>query len=33
MVGLTVVNYGFPILHALATPGTAVPAISIGARQ
>ena len=26
MVGLTIVNYGFPIAHLLATPGTAVPA-------
>ena len=32
MVGLTIVNYGFPIVHLLATPGTAVPAINIGAR-
>ena len=28
MVGLTIVNYGFPIAHLLATPGTAVPAIT-----
>ena len=27
MIGLTVVNYGFPIAHLLATPGTAVPAV------
>jgi cytochrome c oxidase subunit I len=33
MVGLTVANYGFPIVHLLATPGTAVPAISVGVRQ
>jgi cytochrome c oxidase subunit 1 len=33
MVGLTIVNYGFPIVHLLATPGTAVPAIDVGARQ
>jgi cytochrome c oxidase subunit 1 len=31
MVALTVVNYGFPILHLLATPETSVPAIRIGA--
>ena len=30
MVGLTIVNYGFPIVHLLATPGTAVPAILAG---
>jgi cytochrome c oxidase subunit 1 len=29
MVALTVVNYGFPIAHAIATPGTAVPAIRV----
>jgi cytochrome c oxidase subunit 1 len=32
MVGLTIVNYGFPIAHLLATQGTAVPAINVGAR-
>jgi cytochrome c oxidase subunit 1 len=31
MVGLTVVNYGFPIVHLLATPGTAVPAVKVAA--
>ncbi len=31
MVALTVVNYGFPLLHLLATSGTSVPAIRIGA--
>jgi cytochrome c oxidase subunit I len=31
MVGLTVVNYGFPIAHLLAAPGTAVPAVTVGA--
>ena len=31
MVGLTIVNYGFPIAHLLATPGTAVPAVRVGA--
>jgi cytochrome c oxidase subunit I len=30
MVALTIVNYGFPIAHALATPETAVPAVRIG---
>jgi cytochrome c oxidase subunit 1 len=29
MVALTVVNYGFPIVHAMVTPGTAVPAIRV----
>jgi cytochrome c oxidase subunit 1 len=33
MVALTVVNYGFPIAHLLATPDTAVPAVRIGERQ
>jgi cytochrome c oxidase subunit I len=33
MVALTIVNYGFPIAHALATQGSAVPAVKIGARQ
>ncbi|HKD74720.1 MAG TPA: cbb3-type cytochrome c oxidase subunit I, partial [Ktedonobacterales bacterium] len=33
MIGLTIVNYGFPIVHLLATPGTAVPAILVGAAQ
>ena len=33
MVGLTIVNYGFPIAHLLVTPGTTVPAINVGARQ
>ena len=32
MVGLTVVNYGFPIAHLLATAGMAVPAINVGVR-
>ena len=32
MVALTLVNYGFPIAHLLATPGTAVPAIVVGAQ-
>jgi cytochrome c oxidase subunit 1 len=33
MIGLTVVNYGFPILHLLAVPGTAVPAVTLGAQR
>ena len=33
MVGLTVVNYGFPIANLLATPGTAVPAVMTGASR
>ncbi len=32
MVGLTIVNYGFPIVQLLATPGTAVPAVNVGVR-
>jgi cytochrome c oxidase subunit I len=31
MVGLTIVNYGFPIAHLLVT-GTGVPAINVGVR-
>jgi cytochrome c oxidase subunit I len=30
MIALTIVNYGFPIAHALATPGTGVPAVMVG---
>jgi cytochrome c oxidase subunit 1 len=33
MIGLTIVNYGFPIAHLLATPGTGVPVIRVGAAQ
>jgi cytochrome c oxidase subunit I len=33
MIALTLVNYGFPIVHLLATPGTAVPTIAVGARR
>ena len=33
MIGLTVINYGFPIAHLLATPGTEVPVIRVGAAQ
>ena len=32
MIGLTVVNYGFPIAHLLALPETSVPAVRVGAR-
>jgi cytochrome c oxidase subunit 1 len=32
MVALTIGNYGFPIAHSLATPGTAVPAVKVGER-
>ena len=32
MIGLTVVNYGFPIAHLLATPGTNVP-VYVGASR
>jgi len=32
MIALTIVNYGFPIVHLLATPGTAVPAVMVGWR-
>jgi cytochrome c oxidase subunit 1 len=33
MIGLTVVNYGFPIAHLLASPGTSVPAVIVGAQR
>jgi cytochrome c oxidase subunit 1 len=33
MIGLTVVNYGYPIMHLIGTPGTAVPAIPVGVKQ
>ena len=33
MVALTIANYGFPIAHLLATPGTAVPAVVVGQGQ
>ena len=33
MIGLTVVNYGFPVANLLFTPGTAVPAVIVGARR
>jgi cytochrome c oxidase subunit I len=31
MVGLTILNYGFTVANLLATPGTAVPAVMVGA--
>ena len=33
MLALTVINYGYPIMHLLATPNTAVPVIRIGAAR
>jgi len=33
MIGLTVVNYGYPIVKLLGTPGTAVPAIPVGVKR
>jgi cytochrome c oxidase subunit I len=33
MVGLTIVDYGFPIANLLATSGTAVPAVMTGASR
>jgi cytochrome c oxidase subunit I len=33
MVGLTILNYGFPIVHLLATPQTSVPAVFVGAER
>jgi cytochrome c oxidase subunit 1 len=33
MVGLTILNYGFPIANLVATPGTAVPAVMVGASR
>jgi cytochrome c oxidase subunit 1 len=33
MFGLTIVNYGFPIAHLVATSGGAVPPVVIGAEQ
>jgi cytochrome c oxidase subunit I len=31
MVGLTILNYGFTVANLLGTPGTAVPAVMVGA--
>ena len=33
MIGLTVVNYGFPIAQLLALPKTNVPAVYVGASR
>ena len=33
MVALTIVNYGFPIAHAFATPETGVPAVMVGVKR
>jgi cytochrome c oxidase subunit 1 len=33
MIGLTIVNYGFPIANLLATAGTRVPVVLVGAVQ
>jgi cytochrome c oxidase subunit I len=33
MVGLTVVNYGYPILKLATMPETSVPAVPVGAKQ
>ena len=30
MIGLTIINYGFPIAHLIATPNTAVPVVMVG---
>jgi cytochrome c oxidase subunit 1 len=33
MIGLTLVNYGYPIAQLLSRPDTAVPAVPIGAQR
>jgi cytochrome c oxidase subunit 1 len=33
MIGLTVVNYGYPIAQLLALPQTSVPAVWIGGQR
>ena len=33
MIGLTVVNYGYPIAQLLALKGNAIPAVYVGAAQ
>jgi cytochrome c oxidase subunit 1 len=33
MIGLTLVNYGYPIAQLLARSDTAVPAVPIGAQR
>ena len=30
MIGLTIVNYGFPIVHLLGAPNTSVPVVAVG---
>ncbi|HST75472.1 MAG TPA: cbb3-type cytochrome c oxidase subunit I [Acetobacteraceae bacterium] len=30
MIGLTIINYGFPIAHLIALPNTAVPVVMVG---
>jgi cytochrome c oxidase subunit 1 len=30
MLGLTIINYGFPIAHLLALPDTSVPVVRVG---
>jgi cytochrome c oxidase subunit 1 len=32
MVGLTIINYGFPIVHLVGLSGTAVPEVTVGTR-
>ncbi|HEX6843167.1 MAG TPA: b(o/a)3-type cytochrome-c oxidase subunit 1 [Stellaceae bacterium] len=32
MIGLTIVNYGFPIAHLIALPHSSVPAVRVGVR-
>jgi cytochrome c oxidase subunit 1 len=33
MIGLTISNYGFPILNLLARSDTSVPAVYVGAQR
>ena len=33
MIALTVVNYGFPIVHLITLRGSAVPAVLVGASR
>jgi len=33
MIGLTITNYGYPIMQLLATPKTSVPAVYVGAQR
>jgi cytochrome c oxidase subunit 1 len=32
MIGLTIVNYGYPIVNLMGSPETSVPAIPVGAK-